>query len=264
MDDQGRSYVARQPSTDAEQAAMWRASIACPTKSLGTSPRRRAADSVFPYELTPGVLALGHNARSSFAAHSYLVVREAGNVLIDSPRFARQLVPAVEEAGGIDHVLLSHRDDVADAERWAEHFSARVWIHEADKDAAPYATDIFDGDAEVENGLLAIHTPGHTAGHMVFHIDDRWLFTGDTLMWNHRRNELDVTADQTWDSWDRLADSMDRLSTLNVEWVFPGHGKWHHVGADLYRTQMAELGQKMRSSGQAPWAERPDAAFNWL
>ena len=42
------------------------------------------------------------------------------------------------------HVLLSHRDDVADADRWADRYGADVWIHAADADAAPYATNVFE------------------------------------------------------------------------------------------------------------------------
>ena len=82
----------------------------------------------------------------------------------------------------------------------------------------------------------------------MFHIDDRWLFTGDTLHWNHRRGELDVTPEQTFYSWAALADSMDRMSRVRAEWVFPGHGMWHNVGAELFERQMSRLGTDMRRS----------------
>ena len=52
----------------------------------------------------------------------------------------------IGDYGGIAHVLLSHRDDVADADRWAERYGARGWIGEADANAAPYATDVTVGD----------------------------------------------------------------------------------------------------------------------
>ena len=35
MDGRGRSVVIRQPETPEDEAAMWRASVACPTKSIG-------------------------------------------------------------------------------------------------------------------------------------------------------------------------------------------------------------------------------------
>ena len=63
-------------------------------------------------------------------------------------------------------MLLTHRDDVADADRWADRYGADVWIHEADADAAPYATVILgDEPAAISPGVTAVHfAPGHTAG----------------------------------------------------------------------------------------------------
>ena len=265
MDGTGLSYLARQPQSPQESAALWRASEACPTKSIGNIEIRRPPNPPFPFELTPGVLALGHNAESSFGAHSYLIERPDGNLMVDSPRYMRGLAERVDDLGGIRHVLLSHRDDVADADRWAERYGAEVWIHAADADAAPYATVILDseGPTPVSPGAVAIPAPGHTEGSVVFHMDERWLFTGDTLHWNHRRSELDVTPEQTFYSWDVLADSMDRLSGLTVEWVFPGHGMWHDISTVLYDSQLSRLGEDMRRFGRAHWARRPDAAFNW-
>ena len=72
MDSKGRSVVVHQPQSPAETAALWRASVACPTKSIGNRDIRRPPTEVFPFELTPGVCALGHNSPSSFGAHSYL------------------------------------------------------------------------------------------------------------------------------------------------------------------------------------------------
>ena len=67
--------------------------------------------------MTDGVFAMGNNALSSFAAHSFLVTRPEGNLMVDSPRFNPALAEGVDSLGGVAHVLLSHRDDVADAER---------------------------------------------------------------------------------------------------------------------------------------------------
>ena len=263
MDERGQSVVIRQPNSPDEEAALWRAAAACPTKSIGRLGTPRPPASPFPHEMTPGVFALGYNSPKSFGGHSWLVARPGGNLMIDSPAYTRSLIGGVDDLGGVAHILLSHRDDVADAGRWAEQYGARVWIHEDEADAAAYATDIVTGDHTIAPGVNAILTPGHTEGHLLFHVDDRWLFTGDTLHWNHRRGELDVTPRQTWFSWRALADSMDRIAHLHVEWVFAGHGSWHRLGTDLYAKQMASLGTRMRDIGQAAWSERPDTAFGW-
>jgi glyoxylase-like metal-dependent hydrolase (beta-lactamase superfamily II) len=186
--------------------------------------------------------------------------------MIDSPRFEKGLAEKIDDLGGIGHVLLSHRDDVAAADRWAERFAARVWIHEADRDAAPYATDLVRGTQPVTlmSGVQLIPIPGHTKGHLAFHVDDRWLFAGDTLHWNHRREELDVTADYTFYSWDALADSIELLAQLQVEWVFPGHGMWHSMPHEAYTEEMTKLAPAMRQVGQSAWSRRPGTAFEWL
>ncbi|MCB0976136.1 MAG: MBL fold metallo-hydrolase [Acidimicrobiales bacterium] len=258
-DEDGLSYVARQPRSEEEQAAMWRAAEACPTRSIGHRSLRRPAEPAFPFELTPGVYAMGHNHRDSFGAHSYLVKHAGANLLVDAPRFLLSLADHVDRLGGIDHVLLSHRDDVADAERWAERYGARVWIHSDDASAAPFASDVVSGTetVDVSSGVTLVPVPGHTRGSVAFHVDERWLFTGDTLHWHQRRRRLDVFAGATWYSWEHLADSMDVLAPLRVEWVFPGHGIWHQVGFDAYSAQMADLGSSMRRIGRSAWSHRP-------
>ena len=267
----GCSFVARQPVTADDTAAMWRAAEACPTRSIGS--RRpaagrppRAPDGVFPHPLAPGVLALGSNAMASFGAHSWLVIRpDGGNLMVDSPRYNRPLAAAADALGGVAHILLTHRDDVADADRWAQRYQARVWIGAADADAAPCATDLIEpgGTTLIAPGALAIPAPGHTEGHMVYHIDHRHLFTGDTLHWNHRRGEPDVFPAQTFHSWAVLADTMDLLAGLPVRWLLPGHGMWRQFGAGEWRRQMAGLGPAMRATGQDGWARRADAAYYW-
>ncbi|MXW57082.1 MAG: MBL fold metallo-hydrolase [Acidimicrobiia bacterium] len=263
MDDKGRSFVARQPQTQVETAALWRAAVACPTQSIGNREVVRPPASVFPYELTDGVYALGYNARSSFGGHSYLLPRPAGNLMVDSPRCTRGLAETVDRLGGVKHVLLSHRDEIADAEKWASRYDARVWIHKDDADAAPFATDITSTEEVVETGVVSIPIPGHTKGHVAYYVDKRWLFTGDALFWNHRRQELDITPKQTWYSWDVLADSMDSIAGLDVEWIFPAHGKWHQIGTDHYSRQMAKLGPAMRETGQQHWSQRAHTPFIW-
>ena len=87
-------------------------------------------------------------------------------MLIDSPRYVAKLVEAFEHMGGLTDVLLSHQDDVTDADKYADRFSARVWIHDDDCSAATYATNVLKG-TEITNigeNLIAIPVPGYTRG----------------------------------------------------------------------------------------------------
>src|SRR5689334_5428999 len=118
----GQSVVTVQPcGADAELGA-WLAAQACPTSSIGTLERRPRPGRLYPREVVAGrgVFDLGYCAESSFGASAWFVRRAAGNLLVDAPRFTEALVRPIEAHGGIAHVLLTHRDDVADAARWAE------------------------------------------------------------------------------------------------------------------------------------------------
>jgi glyoxylase-like metal-dependent hydrolase (beta-lactamase superfamily II) len=245
----GKSVFARQPETDAEQLAAWRAVLVCPTASVRSEtkqPRPRVA--VFPQEITDGVWRCGFNSRSSFGAHSYFVRHPDGNLLVDSPRYAKELVDWFEAAGGIGHILLTHQDDVADAGKYAERFGARVWIHHADRHAAPYASDLIEGESAriIVPRLVAIPVPGHTRGSVVYLLDDRVLFAGDSLAWNMREQDLVAFRDACWYSWSALAGSLARLAGYRFQWVLPGHGWIAHCDAEEMNARLTALVARMR------------------
>jgi glyoxylase-like metal-dependent hydrolase (beta-lactamase superfamily II) len=241
------SVFARQPADAGEELAAWRAALVCPTASIGRVTRQRPPSGLFPHELAPGVYRCGYNARSSYGAHSYFVVRSGRNLLVDAPRFVAPVVRHVEKHGGIADILLTHRDDVADARRFMQHFRARVWIHEDDRDAAPYATGILRGrePCDVRAGVRAIPVPGHTRGSTVYLVDDCYLFTGDSLAWSFERRDLQAFRDACWYSWAEQARSLARLVTFRFEWVLAGHGGSIRLPADEMRDRLERLVERM-------------------
>jgi glyoxylase-like metal-dependent hydrolase (beta-lactamase superfamily II) len=247
----GKSVFARQPQTSDEQLAAWRAVLVCPTASVRSETKQpRPLARPFPQAVTDGVWRCGFNARSSFGAHSYFVARLGGNLLVDSPRYAAELVKWFEDAGGIAHILLSHQDDVADADKYAEHFGARAWIHHEDRQAAPYASDVIEGESAraIVPGLVAIPVPGHTRGSVVYLLDDRVLFTGDSLAWSMRDQDLVAFRDACWYSWSTLGASLAKLADYRFEWVLPGHGWPAHCQAPEMNARLRALVTRMRES----------------
>ncbi|HSW17602.1 MAG TPA: MBL fold metallo-hydrolase [Ramlibacter sp.] len=245
----GKSVFARQPTTPEDRMAAWRAVLVCPTASVRSETKQpRPSAAVFPEPITEGVWRCGFNARSSFGAHSYFVSRPGANILIDSPRYATELVAWFERAGGIAHILLSHQDDVADADKYAHRFGARVWIHEDDRHAAPYASDLIEGASEraIVPGLVVIPTPGRTRGSVVFLLDDRVLFTGDSLAWSMREQDLVAFRDACWFSWSALTASLAKLAAYRFEWVLPGHGWPAHCDAGEMQARLRALVERMR------------------
>ncbi len=155
----GQSVFDHQPTNEQERILAWRARLLCPTASVRTERAAPPNGTVFPEPMTERVWRLGYNARHSWGAHSFFIERENGNAMIDAPRWTEHVVNAIAQRGGLALVLLTHRDDVADAERYAKHFGARVFIHEDDRNAAPYATDLIHGRAPI---ALGDESPGHS------------------------------------------------------------------------------------------------------
>lgn len=243
-----KSVFARQPVTPEDELAAWRAVLVCPTASVRSESKRPRPDApIFPQEITSGVWRCGFNARSSFGAHSYFAARPDGNLLIDSPRYAAELVKWFGDAGGIAHILLSHRDDVADADKYAQQFGARVWIHRDDSSAAPFATDVLErGSAPiVAPGVRAIPLPGHTRGSVAYLLDDHALFTGDSLAWSARERDLIAFKDACWYSWTELTTSLGNLTAYRFEWLLPGHGWPVHLPAAEMNARLRALVSRM-------------------
>jgi glyoxylase-like metal-dependent hydrolase (beta-lactamase superfamily II)/ferredoxin len=247
----GSTVVHHQPET-ADDVQAWLAAQACPTTSIGTISRRPRPGRLYPREIEPGsgVFDLGYCAEDSFGASAWFVRRGAGNVMVDSPRFTEALAGPIESMGGVAVIALTHQDDVADAQRWAERFGARVWIHTDDRRAAPFATDLLTGIDEVEAqpGFVAVPTPGHTRGSVVWLLEETYLFTGDSLAWSHERGDLTAFRDACWWSWAEQAESLERLAERHrFTWVLPGHGaRVHSDGEDLHR-RLVGLVQRMRA-----------------
>lgn len=246
------SYVRAQPINDAQRRTALHALLACPTGSIGNRGHGdlKAARDDFPLEVEHPVYYCGFNARTSYGGNSYLLLRNGGNWMIDSPKFLRTLVGKLEQWGGIETIFLTHEDDVADAARYAAHFGARRVIHREELAAQPDAEIVLDGTAPVElsPGVLAIPTPGHTAGHCCLLVDQRFLFTGDHLSWSRRRERLSASRDYCWYSWPLQVQSMATLAEYRFEWVLPGHGQRVRLPADAMQQQMQQLVRRMRAT----------------
>lgn len=245
------SFVKAQPASNAERREALRALLACPTGSIGclSDGDVKAVMNDFPLVVEEPVYYCGYNSPKSYGGNSYFIQHAAGNWLIDSPKFVKPLVRQLEALGGVSNIFLTHRDDVADAERFAEHFQSRRIIHREELKSQPDAEVVLDGDGpwQLGAGFLAIATPGHTKGHCVLLFAERFLFTGDHLAWDRDARRLAASEDYCWYSWTRQAESMKRLADHRFEWVLPGHGQKVHLPADEMRAQIVRLAEVMRN-----------------
>ncbi len=197
--------------------------VSCPTGSIGSHGRERPQSVMddFPLVVEEPVYYCGFTSPRSFGGSSYFVRHADGNWLIDSPKFLPRLVRRFEALGGIAHLFLTHRDDVADADRYTRHFGSQRIIHRLELSAQPDAERVLDGEEPIALApdFLAIPTPGHTRGHCVLLFRERFLFTGDHLEWDRYAQRLDASPDYNWYSWPRQIASMRRLAAHSFAWV---------------------------------------------
>ena len=243
-----QSAVYHQPASDAELLAAQRALISCPTASIGSATKHdmRAAVASLPELVAGDVYRCGYTSESSFGAISYYVAD--AKVLVDSPRFATPLVKNIEMLGGVRTLLLTHQDDVADHEKFHEHFGCERVLHRDDVRARTTAVERQPSGldpVQLAPDLVMIPTPGHTKGHAVFLYRDIYLFTGDHLAWSERRGHLYAFRGACWYSWSEQIASMKRLLDYDFEWVLPGHGRPVHLARGTARAELERCIQWM-------------------
>jgi glyoxylase-like metal-dependent hydrolase (beta-lactamase superfamily II)/ferredoxin len=239
------SIVHHQPGTAEEIRRAMMALVACPTASIGTTEHHDAHIGIdaFPSLIAENIYYCGFNAESSFGAWSYLITRpesDGGNVLIDSPRFATQLVKKIDGVGGVRTMFLTHKDDVADHDRFADRFGCERVMH-ADDGATRLGMERVIRSSEpvrLDEDLTVIPVAGHTRGHMVLLYQNKFLFTGDHLAWSPNRQTLIAFRSACWYSWPEQIKSMEKLRDYTFEWVLPGHGRIHHDSAANMRAQL--------------------------
>lgn len=248
------SIVARQPADEDETKRALMALVACPTASIGTVQHHNARVGIdaFPDLIADNVYFCGFTAESSFGAWSYLISRsqsEGGNVLIDSPRWATQLVRKLDAMGGIGKMFLTHKDDIADHARFAEHFGCRRIMHAEDGADRRGMETVLRGEESLslDDDLVAIPVPGHTRGHVVLLYRNKFLFTGDHLAWSPNRQTLIAFRNACWYSWSEQIKSMRKLLDYDFEWVLPGHGRIHHDSPANMRAHLERCLEWMKS-----------------
>jgi len=240
------SAVTMQPESDERLHQAYQALLACPVGSIGTErsdkTRLQQAISSFPLLLEAGVFYCGFNSQKSFGANSYFIRHSEGNWLVDSPRYIKHLVDAVERMGGLRYIFLTHEDDVADAARYAARFGATRIIHRADAAAMRDAEWVVDGSEVIPltPQFNLIPVPGHTPGSSALLYDERFLFTGDHLWWEPETRSLQAPRRLVWRARE-MVQYLEKLLDYRFEWVLAGHGDRIKLTPEAMRSQLRLL-----------------------
>ena len=99
---------------------------------------------------------------------------------------------------------------------------------------------IQDG-AEIGDGWIAVHTPGHTAGHTAFfHPATKVLIAGDALG-SERRGHLRLPKRIYAEDWEASLRSVRKLADLQPEVICFGHGRELHQASGLLQALAGSL-----------------------
>ncbi|KAA8517307.1 hypothetical protein F0562_017600 [Nyssa sinensis] len=229
----GMSAVFKQPNYEEERLKALQALLSCPTNSIHTEkPPDGILDvqKTFPIPINeqriPGVYHCGYHSEKSYGATSYLIVHPEGNILIDSPRYTERLARNIKMMGGARYMFLTHKDDVADHEKWSKHLSCDRILHSQDVEFSTSDVEIKlegSGPWSLAHDIELIHTPGHTEGSVcLFYKSLKVLFTGDHLS---VESGLSIGERYNWFSVPMQLKSVRMLLELDFEWILPGHGR---------------------------------------
>jgi len=239
----GYSFVFHQPEGNGELLRGQMAIISCPTASIGSSVKENMNEAVnsFPDLITENIYHCGFHSKKSFGATSYLIKREGGNIMVDSPRYVKSLATSLEKMGGIKYLFLTHKDDVADHQKFADHFGCERILHKGDLSESLETVEIvIDGEDEIDfgEGLKFIPVPGHTEGSACL-LYKNYLFTGDHLAQNNHRPHPTAFSRHCWYSWSEQIKSMKKTALYDFEWILPGHSR-------ICFYQLPEMKKKMQ------------------
>lgn len=243
-EDGDASSVYAQPTDEPSTKKALQALVSCPTYSIGLEmalPELKEIRESFPLLIEEDVYYNGYHSEKSFGAASYFIKRENGNILVDSPRFAAALAEKIKSFGGIKYIFLTHKDDIADQNKYAEYFGAKRIFHEADYNRHLVSAEIQIKGEEIisiDEDVKIIPVPGHTKGHCVLLYRDKFLFTGDHLAYSPTREHLHAFKNACWYSWEKQIESMKKIAKFNFEWVLPGHGRKFNADYATMKKQM--------------------------
>jgi hydroxyacylglutathione hydrolase len=166
-------------------------------------------------------------------ANSYI----CGRILIDAGVVPMAIRPYKDN---IDTIVLTHChfDHTARVKEIAFMCKAKVAIHKYDAGglvddsrslslnfgarSPGIVPDIELAEGDVIGELEVLHTPGHTPGSIcLFSERDKILISGDTVFSDGCFGRYDFPGGSRIE----LAQSLNRLSFLDVEGLYPGHGE---------------------------------------
>ena len=181
----------------------------------------------------------------------YVLISDGNALVIDAPRNLEDIVSVVEQAEATVVAVADthcHADFISGSQVLAKHCDVPYYLHPAD---SSYAYDGTPGKLAItplEDGttiaigratVRAVHTPGHTEGHVTYMVDDEAAFTGDFIFISSvgRPDLAGKTDEWTETLWRSLTKANDWSTSLAI---YPGH-----YSSDAERNDDRSIGKSL-------------------
>jgi glyoxylase-like metal-dependent hydrolase (beta-lactamase superfamily II) len=190
----------------------------------------------------------------SLHIRSFLLRREAGNLLVYSVIGLESDAGAIEDLGGVSRQYLNHWHEAMFASDWV---TAPLFVHENERGSVAEKTSVggtFSGRHELDDDFEVIPTPGHTSGATAFlwkSGQHRFLFTGDTIYLDEGEWVAAVLGSSDRDQY---IESLELIRELEfdvlVPWAATGGQPYHAVtGKGDARRRIDAILERVRRGG---------------
>lgn len=194
---------------------------------LGSSSNRLPTALKPPRPIFNTIFAFGPN-RDTLGGTAYLIVENAGNLLIDCPAWNEANEQFLQEKGGVSLLVVTHRGGIGKARNIQEAMGCQILIQEQEAYLLPgFDVTTFQSEMSLNPSCRVIWTPGHSPGSscLYYSRDGGVLFSGRHLLPNRQGEPMPLYTSKTF-HWRRQIQNvkslLDRFTPETLNYICPG------------------------------------------
>lgn len=166
--------------------------------------------------------------RDTLGGTSYFIVRNEGNILIDSPAWDKNNQNFLEVNGGVSWLFISNRGAIGKSNEIQKNLGCEILIQEQEAYLLPESrVTAFAKEFTIDSTSQVIWTPGHSPGSSCFYYNSNGgiLFTGRHLLPNRQAEPVPLRTSKTF-HWHRQIKSikslLEKFTPQTLKYICPG------------------------------------------
>jgi len=180
-----------------------------------------------PRNVLDNIFAFPPN-RDTLGGTAYLIVRNLGNILIDSPLYDGTNLDFIKSKLGVRFLVITHREAIGKAVQWQQALGCDIIIQEQEAYLLPEVkVTTFEQEFSLNPDSRLIWTPGHSPGSSCLYYSEFGgvLFTGRHIIPNKEENPVLLRTPKTF-HWRRQINSLNSLTreftSHTLKYICPG------------------------------------------